>query len=120
MGIRSDVALGMKVEFYLALSEESRKTINEWFGSPTQRSDRGILFYAESVKWYSHSFDDLIELYSEIHEVAAEQFNQDECVVLLVANPEYPASTDGDIELWYENPWELYKSVSVCVEFNTE
>ena len=120
MGTRSDVALGMKVEFYLALSEESRTTIQEWFGSPNQRSDRGILFYAEGVKWYSSSYDDLIKLYSEIYEVAAEQFNEDECVVLLVATPEYPASTDGDIEFWYENPWELYKSVSVYVEFNSE
>jgi len=120
MGTRSDVALGMKVEFYLALSEESRTTIQEWFGSPNQRSDRGILFYADGAKWYHNCYTDLQNLYAEIYEVHAEQFNQDECVVLLVATPEYPASTDGDIEFWYENPWELYKSVSVCVEFNTE
>ena len=120
MGTRSDVALGMKVEFYLAVSEESRTTIQELFVSPNQISDRCILFYSEGAKWYHDCYTDLLKLYKDIYMISAADYDDEECVVLLVATPEYPGDTDADIYFWYDNPWDLFKSVSVCVEFNTE
>ena len=56
MGTRSDVALGMTLEVYQALSDESRETIKEWCGEHQDIGDEGILFVADDVKWYADSF----------------------------------------------------------------
>ena len=106
MGIRSDVALGMTLEVYEALSEQSKTTIKEWCGEHKDIGDHGILFVADDVKWYADSFPDLIALYEDLHEQDFEQFH------LIVATPEYPNNTDLDTGDWYDNPWEIYKYTS--------
>ena len=106
MGIRSDVALGMTLEVYEALSEQSKATIKEWFIEHEDIGDHGILFVAYSVKWYANSFPDLCALYEDLHEQDFEKFH------LIVATPEYPTNDELDIGDWYENPWEIYKYTS--------
>lgn len=106
MGIRSDVALGMTLEVYEALSEESKTTIKKWCGEHQDIGDHGILFVTEYVKWYADTYPDLIALYEDLHEQDFEQFH------LIVATPEYPACDDLDIGDWYENPWGIYKYTS--------
>ena len=106
MGTRSDVALGMTLEVYEALSEQSKTTIKEWCQEHQDIGDHGILFVADSVKWYAHSYPDLIALYRDLEEQDFEQFH------LIVATPEYPTSTELDIGDWYDNPWGICKYTS--------
>ncbi len=106
MGTRSDVALGMTAEVYKALSDTSRETIKEWCGNYADRTEEGLLFIADSVKWYADSFPDLIALYEDLKEQDFEQFH------VIVSTPEYPTSTDLDIGDWYDNPWGIYKYTS--------
>ena len=106
MGIRSDVALGMTLEVYKALSDESKQTIRDWCGDYTDRTKEGLLFIADDVKWYADSIPELVELYRDLKEQDFEQFH------IIVSTPEYPTCTDLDIGDWYDNPWGIYKYTS--------
>lgn len=112
MGVRSDVAFCVKNEVYQKLSEKSKKTIEEYFGEYNDRSEEGMFFYAEDVKWYHDCFSDLVNLYSDLHE------QDDDGFQLIQACSENPADTDGDIGGWYENPWEICKEVNVSLHWN--
>ena len=113
MGIRSDVALAIKNEAFLSLSPKSKQTIHDWFGKPSDRDhDEGaVLFQADSVKWYHECFQDLVELYSDLH-----QLPDCESYLLIKACDEYPADEEADTGEWHENPFGIYKSVSVSIE----
>ncbi len=106
MGTRSDVALGMTLEVYEALSAATKTTIKDWCGEHQDLGDHGILFVAYDVKWYANCFADLIALYEDLREQDYDQFH------LIVATPDYPSNDELDIGDWYENPWEIYKYTS--------
>ena len=112
MGVRSDVAFCVKNEVYQKLSDGVKNTIKEYFGDYQDRSEEGIFFYTEDVKWYHDSYGDLICLYNELHEQDADGF------LIIQCCSEYPTDNDGDLGSWYESPWEIYKEVSVSLNWN--
>jgi len=111
MGIRSEVVACFKNEAYQGLSDEAKRTIGEYFGDYVERGAEGLLFYVDYVKWYDSSYADLISLYKELSEAEEDDF------LIVVATPERPDFDESDIGDWHENPWNVYKSVSVSVEW---
>tara|TARA_Y100000310_G_C20335028_1_gene647077 strand:- start:215 stop:559 length:345 start_codon:yes stop_codon:yes gene_type:complete len=111
MGIRSEVVACFKNEAYQGLSDEAKGTIKEYFGDYVERGPEGLLFYVDYVKWYDSSYPDLISLYKELFEAEEDDF------LIVVATPEHPNDDESDIGGWYDNPWNVYKSVSVSVEW---
>ena len=112
MGIRSEVVCCFKNEVYRGLSDKSKKTIFEYFGDYEERTPGGLLFHCDYVKWYSGDYPDLISLYEELHEAEEEDF------IIVVATPEHPGDDESDIGCWHDNPWGVYKAVSVSVEWD--
>ena len=116
MGIRSDVAIAMKEYVYENLSPEVRKILEEW-GFEQQSTykpenegcldDAGRLFATTDVKWYS-GYEDFTALYKHFREA-----HDEEDWIIFQACHDYPDSTDGDEGGWYDNPFDLSKSVSV-------
>lgn len=111
MGIRSDVAICLKHHIYHALSSESKKLISECFQEPKTHNADGLLFYTESIKWYSSTDPDIISLYFELDELDAEDY------LILEACGEYPTSTEGCVGDWWDNPWNLRRTVSVELDW---
>ena len=113
MGIRSNVALAIKNQAFLSLSEASKQTISEWFREPADRehNEGSVLFIADDVKWYSDVFADLMALYQDLLKNI-----DDEDYYLIKACPEYPGDDSSDIGGWYENPFGIHKCVSVSIE----
>lgn len=109
MGIRSDVALAIKNETYVSLTDKSKETIRDWLGEYQERTEEGMLFVESDIKWYYEMSPELIALYQDL----AEQDEED--YYLLVATPDYAADNDGDIGIWRWNPWYVEKNVSVEV-----
>ena len=112
MGVRSDVAFCVKNEVYQKLSGQAREVIKEYFGDYNDRSEEGMFFYTEDVKWYHDSFGGLVCLYNELHE------QEDDDFLIIQACSEYPTDNDGDLGSWYENPWEICKEVNVSLHWN--
>ena len=110
MGIRSDVAIAIKNETFAALSVRSQLFVREYF-EEVEKNDEGLLFHCNDIKWYTCSDPDLIRLYEELNEL------DDENYLIIQACHDYPESTDGDIGGWYDNPWEVFRSVSVCIDW---
>jgi len=110
MGIRSDVAIAVKNETFAALSARSQLMVRENF-EEVEKNDEGLLFHCNDIKWYTCSDPDLIRLYEELYEL------DDESYLIIQACHDYPETTDGDIGSWYDNPWEVFKSVSVCIDW---
>lgn len=111
MGIRSDVGFCMKNKVYQGLSDKTKETIKERFGEFKERSEEGLFFFADSLKWYHESHGDLIQLYSELSDA------EDDDYLIIQACGEYPTDDEGDMGGWYGNPWEMYKAVSVSLEW---
>ena len=118
MGIRSDVAIAMKEYVYENLSPEVRKILEEWgfeevskYEPQTEKNqdldDAGRLFATNDVKWYS-DYEDVTALYKHMREA-----HDEEDWIIIQACHDYPDSTDGDEGGWYDNPFNLSKSVSV-------
>lgn len=107
MGIRSDVILCIKNEAYKALSDQSKETIKVWMGDYADRNEEGMLFYTESVKWYSDMNSELNALYEDIGNIG-----DGEDYLIVAACSEYPADNEGDIGDWWDNPWEARKVIS--------
>ena len=110
MGIRSDVAIAIKNETFAALSARSQLMVREEF-EEAEKNDEGLLFHCNGIKWYTTSDSDIIRLYEELNEL------DDENYLIIQACHDYPESTDGDIGGWYDNPWEVFRSVSVCIDW---
>lgn len=109
MGIRSEVALAIKNETYVSLTDKSRETIRDWLGNYQDRTEEGLLFVESSIKWYYEMNSELVALYQDLNK------QNDEGYLLIVATPEYVEDSCGDIGLWTENPWYMEKQVSVEV-----
>jgi len=118
MGIRSDVAIAMKEYVYENLSPEVRKILEEWgfeevskYEPQTEKNqdldDAGRLFATTDVKWYT-DYEDVTALYKHMREA-----HDEEDWIIFQACHDYPDSTDGDEGGWYDNPFDLSKSVSV-------
>ena len=118
MGIRSDVAIAMKEYVYENLSPEVRKILEEWgfeevskYEPQTEKNqdldDAGRLFATTDVKWYS-DYEDVTALYKHMREA-----HDEEDWIIFQACHDYPDTTDGDEGGWYDNPFDLSKSVSV-------
>lgn len=111
MGIRSEVALAIKNEAYINLTDESKETIKDWLGEYQDRNEDGMLFVNDGIKWYYDMISELVALYKDL----AEQ--DDEDYYILVATPEYVEDNGGDIGGWYNNPWYVEKNVSVEIYY---
>tara|TARA_R100000664_G_C2718467_1_gene112724 strand:- start:415 stop:762 length:348 start_codon:yes stop_codon:yes gene_type:complete len=109
MGIRSEVALAIKNETYVSLTDKSKETIRDWLGEYQDRDEEGLLFVESSIKWYYEMNSELVALYQDLNK------QNDEGYLLIVATPEYVEDTSGDRGLWTENPWYVEKQVSVEV-----
>ena len=118
MGIRSDVAIAMKEYVYENLSPEVRKILEEWgfeevskYEPQTEKNqdldDAGRLFATTDVKWYT-DYEDVTALYKHMREA-----HDEEDWIIFQACHDYPDTTDGDEGGWYDNPFNLNKSVSV-------
>jgi len=114
MGIRSDVAVALKKNVWDGLSEESRSTLTEWFHEPESTTKEGhVLLHNEHIKWYHDSHKDLRDFYSEL------LYNfDDEDYLIVKACHDYPETTNGDLGEWHDNPWNIYKSVSVSIQWD--
>ena len=112
MGIRSDVALAIKNQAFLGLSDKSKETIREYFTEPVDRDweDGATLFMAYDVKWYHDCFADIVNLYRDLCEQDEEDY------IVVKACHDYPSSEDGDIGGWFDNPFGIHKCVSVSIE----
>jgi len=113
MGIRSDVIFCIKNEAYKSLPDQSKETINLWFGNYKERNGEGMLFYTESVKWYHDCNNELRDLYQDLF-----KFIDCEEYLLLAACSEYPADNEADCGEWYDNPWGTHKSTTVTVHWD--
>ena len=110
MGIRSDVAIALKKNVYDMLSVDSRNFLVEWFKEPFETEKEGYLFFTESVKWYHQSYTDIRAFYNELWN----DF-EDEDYLILKACHDYPTSKEGDDGEWHDNPWQIYRDVSVRI-----
>jgi len=113
MGIRSEVGFAAKPNVVENLSEEARATITRYFGEVHDQHEEGTLWFVERIKWYSDTYDDLISLYAEL-----ENFD-DEDYIIVQACYDYPTLDEGNIGDWRDNPWNMYKEVSVRVRLTT-
>jgi len=113
MGIRSEVAFAAKPNVVENLSTESRATLLRYLGEPVETTDEGTLWTTEDVKWYSTVYEDLGALYKEL----GENFDVGD-YLLIEACYECPEhDSEGDIGEWHDNPWELYKEVTVRTNY---
>ena len=110
MGIRSDVAIAIKKETFAALSVRSQMFVRETFGEAGE-NEEGLLFHTEYIKWYTQSNPEITKLYEELYEL------DDESYLIIEACHDYPESTDGDIGGWIDNPWEVFRSVCVSIDW---
>ena len=117
MGVRSDVGIAMKEYVFQNLSEKAKKFLEEWGFEEREALDSesvrdedaaGRLFVTQDVKWYWHDYDDIIAFMKHLNDD-----HDDADWLLLQACHDYPDSTDGDEGGWYDNPFNLSKSVSV-------
>ena len=117
MGIRSDVAICMKKSVVDSLSpgaqnfleewgfEEREKLVDEHAGDSEDQS--GTLFYTEDVKWYSETYPDIIKFLQHL-----ERYYDEQDYYIIQACGEHPEA-DFQRGEWYDNPWNVYKAVSV-------
>ena len=122
MGVRSDVGIAMKEYVFQNLSEKAKKFLEEWgfeeqtaykSESKKDEDDAGRLFMTSDVKWYHHSYEDIQAFMRHLNDD-----HDDDDWLLLQACHDYPESTEGDDGGWYDNPFGLYKSVSVELNWN--
>tara|TARA_R110002020_G_scaffold1881_3_gene8628 strand:+ start:770 stop:1201 length:432 start_codon:yes stop_codon:yes gene_type:complete len=109
MGISSDVVVALKNNVFEGLSAESKETLKEWFKLASGLTEEGVLFYGENVKWYNETYEDLIAFYNDL-----ENFDEEDYLILVGCHG-YPHSTKADAGDWYDNPWDIYKAVSVRI-----
>ena len=109
MGIRSDVAVAIKSHIYTRLSPETMKLLKEDFDEEEYSDDNDRLFTIESIKWYTDSDEDIVRLYKEL-----ERFDEEDYLIVEACS-EYPESDGGSVGNWHDNPWGIYKNVSVTI-----
>lgn len=113
MGIRSDVGVALKKHLVDALTEEQKTA---WFGDCKSKYTHaeGTLYYWERVKWYVENHPHLISLYEWLN-------SQDDSDFLVVdACHDYPESHENDLGAWTDNPWNLYRVVSVSLNIEVD
>ena len=111
MGVRSSVAMCMKNEIYRQLTDAAKATIEDYFGDYEERTSEALLFFTTDVMWYHDSEQDLIALYRELWQLESEDF------LIVEGCYDHPTSEDADLGDWYDNPWGIYKDVSVSVNY---
>ena len=122
MGVRSDVAICMKECVVNHLSPDARRFLKEWgfvaeatliVGDGVSEDQAGSLFVTGGVKWYAHSYDEIVAFYQHL-----EECHDEEDWLIVVATPEYPKDVEGDAGGWDANPWGVYKAVSVALQWS--
>lgn len=113
MGIRSDVGVALKKHLVDALTEEQKTA---WFGDCRSKYTHaeGTLYHWEHVKWYVEHYDEIKDLYTWLRSQPREDY-----LVVAVCH-DYPESDDGNIGGWNENPWNLYRVVSVSLNIEVD
>ena len=115
MGIRSDVGIAITNEVYDQLSVRTKLFLQENFSEEDhikEGEEGGRLFHASNIKWYP-SYSEIARVYKELYEI-----NEDgESYLIIKGCYEYPESIEDDAGNWWENPWDMYRSVSVSVDY---
>ena len=107
MGIRSDVGFACKTELAKEVTEKFPWVAEQ---SDKYENDEGILFHFTDIKWY-RDIDDFVALYKFLKE-----HNEDDYLIVEACH-DYPESDQGDAGNWTNNPWNVYRAVSVRIEF---
>lgn len=107
MGIRSDVGLACKKDLAKLVLERF-----PWVAESAEEHthDEGTLFHFTDIKWYRDLDEDIIALYAFLKE-------HDEDYLIVEACHDYPESDQGDAGSWTDNPWNVYRAVSVSISF---
>ena len=106
MGIRSDVGVAFKQELWDQVKDNKVFSFLTEEGTLHDDEDEGVLFVFEDVKWYRED-DDIVNLYAKLNEL-----NEDDFLVVEACH-DYPTSEEGDLGNWFDNPWNLHRSVRV-------
>jgi hypothetical protein len=112
MGTRSDVAVCMKSELFSKLPKEILVWMKAESSSILEHPD-GVMFVFEDVKWYAGCDGDIDDLYRFLESDAGDEEEH----LVVTACSEYPESTDGCSGDWTDNPWNVYKEVSVSLNY---
>lgn len=107
MGIRSDVGFACKTDL--------AKLVVEKFPWVAEQSDEysnneGSLFHFTDIKWYRDCDEDISALYQFLK-------GHEKDYLIIEACHDYPESEAGYSGSWTDNPWNMYRVVSVCIEF---
>ena len=116
MGIRSDVGIAITNEVFDQLSVRTKLFLQEDFSQEDhikEGEDGGRLFHCSNIKWYRGGDKEIGRLYKELDKIDEEG----EGYLILEGCYDYPESDEGQAGNWWDNPWDLYKSVSVSVEY---
>ena len=106
MGIRSDVGIAIKKN--VQLSEDTVAWLKEYCWEELSHKD-GTLYVLNGVKWYDLD-PRVVNLNNELDNYNSRDYK------IIEACSEFPNSgvDSGD---WDDNPWDLYKEVSVSLGY---
>ena len=115
MGIRSDVGIAIKNDVYDQLSVRTKLFIQDHFSQEDhikEGEEGGRLFHTSDVKWYV-DFSEIARIYEELDKID----EMGESYLIIKGCYEYPESIEDDAGCWHDNPWDMYRSVSVSVDY---
>mgnify|MGYP005830672361 FL=1 len=124
MGVRSDVGIAITNEVFDQLSVRTKLFLKEDFHEEEHMEDPpgfaagtegpgGRLFHCSNIKWYRGGDEEIDRLYKELDKIDEDG----ERYLIIEGCYDYPENTDSDAGNWWDNPWDMYKSVSVSVEY---
>ena len=116
MGIRSDVGIAIKNDVYDQLSVRTKLFLQEHFSQEAhieEGEEGGRLFHVSNIKWYP-DFSEIRRIYEELDKIDEEG----EGYLILEGCYEYPESDESTASIWWDNPWDLFRNVSVSVDYH--
>jgi len=117
MSYISDVAIAIKNDVYDQLTVRTKLFIQEYFTEEDhikEGDDAGRLFHCYDIKWYISSDNEISRLYQELDDIdqCGEEF------LIVEACHDCPESDEGSAGDWYDNPWGVYKDISVSISWS--
>ena len=117
MGVRSDVGIAIKNDVYDQLSVRTKLFLQEHFSQEDhieEGEEGGRLFHCSNIKWYRGGYEEIDRLYRELDEIDVGGENY----LILEGCYEYPESDESTAGIWWDNPWDLFRNVSVSVDYH--
>lgn len=108
MGIRSEVGITVHVDLVESLEAACPWLVNE--ADVKEHEDGHKLYHFDCIKWYTETDTEIKALYKFFEDKDEEKF------LILEACSEYPpvdGRSDSDKGDWVDNPWSMYRYVSV-------